>query len=137
MSASAPGRETVVVGHGEPAPVHGVVTHGSAPHASLRAYVIGFILSVILTAIPFWLVMNEVISNPQTTVIVIMTFAVLQIFVHMICFLHMTPKVEGGWSLTALGFTVTLVVITLIGSVWVMYHLNTNMMTESDPIQVP
>ena len=69
------------------------------PHASMRDYVIGFVLSVILTAIPFWLVMTMPLSAGATGAI-IMGFAVVQIVVHMIFFLHMTPKAEGGWSLT-------------------------------------
>ncbi len=40
----------------------------------------------------------------------------------------MNTKSEGGWTMMALIFTVVLVVITLSGSLWVMYHLNTNMM---------
>lgn len=97
------------------------------PHASMRDYIIGFLLSVILTAIPFWLVMTMPLS-PGTTGAIIMGFAVVQIVVHMIFFLHMTPKAEGGWSLTSLIFTVIVVVIMLAGSLWVMHHLNTNMM---------
>src|SRR3546814_4102245 len=46
----------------------------------------------------------------------------------MVYFLHMTPKAEGGWSLTSLVFTIIVVVIMLAGSLWVMHHLNTNMM---------
>jgi len=103
--------------------------HGhSAPHGSLRSYLIGFGLSVILTAIPFWLVMAGVIENKQATAFIIMGFAVVQIIVHMIYFLHMNAKSEEGWTLVALVFTIILVVITLAGSLWVMYHLNTNMM---------
>ena len=52
----------------------------------------------------------------------------MQIVVHMIYFLHMDAPSEGGWTLMALIFTLVLVVITLTGSLWVMYHLNTNMM---------
>ncbi len=52
----------------------------------------------------------------------------MQIVVHMVYFLHMNSKAEGGWSMMALIFTVVLVVITLSGSLWVMYHLKTNMM---------
>ncbi|HWV59521.1 MAG TPA: cytochrome C oxidase subunit IV family protein, partial [Sphingopyxis sp.] len=69
------------------------------PHASMRDYVIGFLLSVILTAIPFWLVMTMPLSAGAIGAI-IMGFAVVQIVVHMVFFLHMTPKAEGGWSLT-------------------------------------
>lgn len=102
-------------------------TH-SAPHGSLKSYLIGFGLSVILTAIPFWLVMAGVLESKQATAFIIMAFAVVQIIVHMIYFLHMNAKSEEGWTLVALVFTIILVVITLTGSLWVMYHLNTNMM---------
>ncbi|MGV3731763.1 MAG: cytochrome o ubiquinol oxidase subunit IV [Sphingopyxis sp.] len=110
----------------DPHAAHG---HGEIemPHATMRDYVIGFLLSVILTAIPFWLVMTMPLSAGVTGAI-IMAFAVVQIVVHMIFFLHMTLKAEGGWSLTSLLFTVIVVVIMLAGSLWVMHHLNANMM---------
>jgi len=99
-----------------------------ASHGSLKDYTIGFILSVILTAIPFWLVMGKVFDKPSTTALVILGFAAVQIVVHMVYFLHMNTRVEGGWSMLALIFTVVLVVITLSGSMWVMFHMNHNMM---------
>lgn len=97
-------------------------------HATVKGYAIGFVLSVILTAIPFWLVMGQVLPTPQMTAFVILGFAAVQMVVHMVYFLHMNAKVEGGWSMLALLFTVVLVVIMLAGSIWVMYHMNTNMM---------
>jgi len=49
---------------------HGHDDHASGgPHVSLGGYVKGFILSVILTAIPFWLVMGKVITQPSTTAV--------------------------------------------------------------------
>jgi cytochrome o ubiquinol oxidase subunit IV len=108
-------------GHG-----HGHAT--TAGHGSLMGYLTGFILSVILTAIPFWLVMAKVIERPGTTVALLLGFAAVQIVVHMVYFLHMNAKSEGGWTLLALIFTLVLVVIALTGSLWVMYHLNENMM---------
>ena len=98
-----------------------------AHSGSLREYVTGFALAVVLTAIPFWLVMSPVFG-PSGTAAVILGLAVLQIVVHMVYFLHMNTRVEGGWSLLALLFTLMLVVIALSGSLWVMYHLNDNMM---------
>ena len=109
---------------------HGHDEH--AGHGSLKTYAIGFVLSVILTAIPFWLVMGKVFDKPATTAIVILAFAAVQIVVHMIYFLHLNAKVEGGWSMLALVFTAALVVIMLAGSIWVMYHMNTNMMPVHD-----
>lgn len=100
-------------------------------HGSFKSYMIGFLLSVVLTAIPFWLVMTEALA-PQTTGLVITAFAVVQIIVHMIFFLHMNHKSEGGWNMLALIFTIVIVVIAVAGSVWVMYHLNVNMMPTHD-----
>ncbi|GAA4344500.1 cytochrome o ubiquinol oxidase subunit IV [Variovorax defluvii] len=112
-------------GHGD----HEDDDHGL--HISLKGYVTGFILSVILTAIPFWLVMGKVIQSPSTTSFVILAFAAVQIVVHMIYFLHLNSRSEGGWNMLALIFTIVLVVITLSGSLWVMFHLNHNMMPAS------
>lgn len=105
--------------------------HGGHDHGSLKSYVTGFILSVILTAIPFWLVMGKTFSSSSTTAMVILGFAAVQIVVHMIYFLHMNTRSEGGWTMLALIFTTMLVVITLAGSLWVMFHLNHNMMPTS------
>ena len=97
-------------------------------HGTFSSYMLGFVLSVVLTAIPFWLVMSGALPSKQITALVIMAFAVVQIVVHMIYFLHMNTKSENGWTMMALIFTLILVVITLSGSLWVMYHLNHNMM---------
>ena len=105
-----------------------LASHDQAGHGTLRDYVTGFVLSVVLTAIPFWIVMGGVIADGRMTALVVMAFAVVQIVVHMIYFLHMNTKSEGGWTMLALIFTMVLVVITLSGSLWIMYHLNANMM---------
>ena len=122
-------------GHGG----HGHDDHGSHDsHGSLKSYTIGFILAVILTAIPFWLVMAKVFDKSSTTGMVLLAFAAIQIVVHMVYFLHMNTKAEGGWSMLALIFTIIIVAIMMSGSSWVMYHLNHNMMpgmmTESPTI---
>ena len=104
-----------------------------ASHGSLKGYLTGFGLSVLLTAIPFWLVMGKVFDRPGATAAVLLGFAAVQIIVHMVYFLHMNAKSEGGWTLLALIFTLVLVVIALSGSLWVMYHLNENMMPASMP----
>ena len=101
--------------------------HDGAAHATFKGYMTGFILSLILTAIPFWLVMGNVFDKSSTTAFVILAFAAVQIVVHMIYFLHMNARSEHGWTMLALIFTVVIVVITLSGSLWVMYHLNHNM----------
>jgi cytochrome o ubiquinol oxidase operon protein cyoD len=102
--------------------------HGGASPSTFKGYMTGFVLAVILTVIPFWLVMGNVLKDTSTTGLVILAIAAVQIVVHMIYFLHMNTSSQGGWSMMALVFTIVLVVIMLAGSIWVMYHLNTNMM---------
>jgi cytochrome o ubiquinol oxidase subunit IV len=106
-------------------------------HGSLSSYLIGFGLSVVLTALPFWLVMDGALSSKQATALTIMALAAVQIVVHAVCFLHMTPRSENGWTLMASIFTLVLVGITLSGSLWVMYHLNANMMLDPSLRQMP
>ena len=106
-------------------------------HATFGGYMIGFGLSVLLTAVPFWLVISGVIANKQITAALVMAFAVIQIVVHMIYFLHMNTKSQEGWTLLSTVFTIVMVVITLSGSLWVMYHLNTNMMPIHNVAQLP
>ena len=98
------------------------------PHSSFSGYMLGFMASVFLTAIPFWLVMGDVFSSRSTTVLIILAFALVQILVHMVYFLHMNFQSEGGWTMLSLIFTVILLFITLAGSLWVMHHMNVNMM---------
>ena len=123
MSADA-GHAADAHGHGS----HGHEAHSEGGHGSVQGYVTGFVLSVILTVIPFWLVMGDVLANPLITTLVILALGGVQMVVHIVYFLHMSTKSEGGWTFMALIFTITLVVIMLSGSVWVMYHLNHNMM---------
>lgn len=111
--------------HQHEAEEHGA---GGAAHGTRRDYVTGFLLSVVLTAIPFALVMSGAIADKTVTAAIIMAFAVVQIVVHMIYFLHMNARSENGWTLMALIFTIIIVVIALAGSLWVMVNMNQHMM---------
>ena len=129
--------------HEDAAATHHGHSHGhGAGHGSLRGYLVGFVLSVILTAIPFAIVMGGGFESKLLTATVVMglggvavaicaALAMVQIVVHMVCFLHMNPRSEGGWTLMALIFTLVIVGIALAGSLWVMHHLNANMMPMS------
>jgi cytochrome o ubiquinol oxidase operon protein cyoD len=99
-----------------------------AGHGSRGSYLIGFALSAVLTAVPFWLVMSGALANQGLTAAIIIVFAVVQILVHTVCFLHVNTQAEGGWTLIAYVFTGVIVLITILGSLWIMYHLNSNMM---------
>ena len=115
--------------HESASDTHHAHSHGhEAGHGSFKGYMIGFVLSVVLTAIPFWLVMAGVFDSKLLTAVLVMGIGVVQIVVHMVYFLHMNPRSEGGWTMMALIFTLIIVGIAIAGSLWVMHHLNANMM---------
>ncbi|MGP1947328.1 MAG: cytochrome o ubiquinol oxidase subunit IV [Arsenophonus sp. NC-PG7-MAG3] len=100
-----------------------------ASHGSMKSYLIGFILSVILTVVPFCMVKNGTISHDIILWIVIGT-AIAQILVHLICFLHMNTSSDNSWNLVAFLFTILIIAIIVIGSLWIMYNLSINMMLD-------
>ena len=107
--------------------------HGT--HGSYRSYLIGFLLSVVLTVIPFWMVMGEVTDNTLLALTVIFGMGTAQILVHVHYFLHVTVRAEQGWQAMSLVFTAIILVIVLAGSIWVMFHLHENMMPAHEQIE--
>jgi len=111
---------------------HGHADHGEADHGSVKSYTIGFLLSVVLTAIPFALVMSGVLSAALAVPICV-AVGVVQIVVHLYYFLHMNAASSRSWNMVAFVFTLVVVAILIAGSLWIMYHLNTNMMPGMMP----
>ncbi|WP_439684951.1 cytochrome o ubiquinol oxidase subunit IV [Cupriavidus oxalaticus] len=101
-------------------------SHGST-HASFKSYLIGFVLAVILTVIPFKLVMDGTMDK-GTILWIILGMAAVQILVHLKYFLHLDSSSEQRSNVIALLFTALILVIVVAGSLWIMYNLNANMM---------
>ena len=99
---------------------------GQPPRVSGTDCNIGFLLAVILTLIPFGLVMTDAFEDTGTAALIIMGLGVVQIIVHMVCFLRLNRRAEGSWSLPALIVTVLLVAILLVGALWGMPPLDGN-----------
>ncbi|MGP1959114.1 MAG: cytochrome o ubiquinol oxidase subunit IV [Arsenophonus sp. NC-CH8-MAG3] len=106
---------------------HTNTPNSGASYSSMKTYLIGFILSVILTVVPFWIVIKSTTSHDMILWIVICT-AIAQILVHLICFLHMNTSSDNSWNLIAFLFTMLIIGIIVIGSLWIMYNLSINMM---------
>jgi len=99
-------------------------SHGTG--SAYGPYAIGFLLAVILTALPFWAAMTGAASGGGL-VTMVMGAAAVQIVVHLVCFLHLDGR-SDRWTMMALVFTLFVLAILIGGSLWVMYHLNHNMM---------
>jgi cytochrome o ubiquinol oxidase operon protein cyoD len=117
---------------GAHAHTHANDDHGG--HGSVGSYLIGFVLAAVLTAVPFGLVMSGSLP-PGTAAPVCMAFAAVQIVVHLIYFLHMNTKSSRSWNGAAFVFTLVILAILMVGTLWVMYHMNMNMMPGMLPPQ--
>ena len=92
----------------------------------LRSYLVGFVLAVVLTAIPFYLVYAHTLP-PSRLMLVIAAAAVLQILVHLHFFLHINFTTTPKENLLALAFTAVLLFLMVGGSLWIMIDLHYRM----------
>ena len=122
MSASRHSSPPAAAGRHPPAPD----TLGQPPRASGTDCNIGFLLAVVLTLIPFGLVMSDAFEDTATTAMIVMGLGAMQIIVHMVYFLQMNRRAGGSWVLPALIVTVLLVAILLVGTLWGMAPLDGN-----------
>jgi len=99
--------------------------HAPAPYAS---YVTGFLLSVVATVVAYVFVTQQLLPKEALTYTV-MGIAVVQLVIQMVFFLHIGRG--SRWKLLTFVFTVVIVLIVAIGTIWVMNHLNYNMMDMS------
>lgn len=102
-------------------------TPQASGHGSTTSYVVGLVLSVLLTVVPFGMVMHGGFA-PGVTLATVVTMAVLQVLVQLLMFMHLDGKAQGGWNLLTLVFALTVVGMLLAGSLWIMYHLMVNLM---------
>ncbi|MFN3355889.1 MAG: cytochrome o ubiquinol oxidase subunit IV [Pseudomonas sp.] len=103
-------------------------SHDSS-HGSVKSYAIGFILSVILTLIPFGLVMYPTLPK-SITLMIVLAFAVIQVLVHLVYFLHLDRSKEQRENVIAFVFA-GLVIVLLVGlSLWIMFSIHTYMMAK-------
>lgn len=104
-------------------------SHDDSSHGSYKSYMVGFVLSIILTAVPFGLVMFPTISK-IATLWVVLIFAVVQVLVHLVYFLHLDRSTGQRNNVVAFAFA-TLVIFLLVGlTVWIMFSIHTAMMAK-------
>ncbi|GAB2183063.1 cytochrome o ubiquinol oxidase subunit IV [Roseibium sp. LAB1] len=93
---------------------------------SLSTYLTGFVLAVVLTAIPFALVWGGLLGGTAVYVVIAVA-AVLQVLVHLVFFLHIDLKSTPAENLFFLAFAAVLIFIMVGGSLWIMMDLHHRM----------
>ena len=94
---------------------------------SLQSYLTGFVLALILTAIPFAMVMSGAWSA-AAALAGIFTAGLVQILVHLHYFLHLDTSSAARWNVLALVFTLLIMLLFVGGSLWIMFNLYYRMM---------
>lgn len=100
-----------------------VVSQHEITHGGVVSYTIGFVLSIALTLVAYYLVVDRVVSG-WTTVIVILGLGVLQLFVQLLFFLHLGAEKRPRWNLMVLLFMATMLLVIVVGSLWIMNSLD-------------
>ena len=101
-------------------------------HGTLRHYVIGFILSIFLSGVAFFLVMADVVIG-TTIVYILIGLAIVQAIGQIIYFLHIGKEEKPRWETGLLLFMAMVVLIVVMGSLWIMFDLNKRTMEGMMP----
>lgn len=91
-----------------------------------KSYLVGFTLAALLTAIPFELIAEHVLSRPDTLISIVVC-AILQVLVHLRYFLHLDFSPKNAWFLVSITFTAIILLIMVGGSFWILLDLDRHM----------
>ena len=100
------------------------------PHDSMLSetisYVVGLGLALLLTGIAFWVASTSALWGPGVAVGLVV-LAIAQMGVHLVFFLHITSGPDNTNNVLALAFGVLIVFLVMVGTIWIMAHMNMNM----------
>ena len=100
---------------------------GESIGSGVRGYALGLALATLLTAASFWVARTHIIYGPGVPMALV-ALAIAQMGIHLVFFLHITTAPDNTNNVLALAFGVLIVFVLVFGTVWVMAHMNHNMM---------
>lgn len=101
----------------------------------IQTYAIGFVLASLLTAASFYTVRTPLIWGPGIPIMLVV-LAIAQMGVHLVFFLHLTSDPDNTNNALALAFGVLIVGLVIVGSLWIMYHLDTRLMSPAEMMRM-
>lgn len=105
------------------------------PHDSMLSetvsYVVGLGLALLLTGVSFWVASTTSLWGPGVATGLVV-LAIAQMGVHLVFFLHITSGPDNTNNVLALAFGVLIVFLVMIGTIWIMAHMNVNMGVNPD-----
>jgi cytochrome o ubiquinol oxidase subunit IV len=110
---------------------HEVAAAKHEAEGSVRTYVMGFAFSIYLTLTAYLLVTHRAFSK-STLVACITGLALLQFIIQLKYFLHLGAGEKPRWKVMVFYFMIVVVLIIVLGSLWIMTHLNYHMKTPAE-----
>lgn len=98
-------------------------------HGSAVSYVIGYILSLILTIVPYYMVKNQIIES-SPLLVVVLGLAIAQMLVQMLLFLHLGRGPKPFYNIVFLAATSGMIMLVVGASIFIMNSLYGNMSPE-------
>ena len=102
----------------------------------VRSYLLGLAIAIVLTIASFWVARTHIIYGPSIPVALV-ALAIAQMGIHLVFFLHITTAPDNTNNVLALAFGILIVFVLVFGTVWVMAHMNHNMMSMHEPLVSP
>lgn len=100
-------------------------------HADLKrlliSYCVGFTSALALSLVAYFIVTFNLISSSVLTMAALLLLAVMQLVIQLVCFLHLGLDRHSRDRTISIGFTLIMMLVIVIGSLWVMRNLDYRM----------
>jgi len=104
-------------------------SHEEHPEGTVKKYVTGFVLSLVLTCASFFSVAYRLFP-PMPLLFTILALALVQTVIQLVLFLHLGEETKPHRNLLTFLFMLSILIIVVWGSIWIMDHLDYNMMPQ-------
>lgn len=95
---------------------------------TLTSRCIGFFGSLLLTLTAYFLITRPGLFSTSAVILTLFILAIVQFVLQSICFLNIWNGTGARWNLVIFLSTVSIILIILGGTLWIMHHLNYHMM---------
>ncbi len=102
---------------------------------AIRGYLVGLALATLLTCVSFYIARSTLVWQPSIP-IALSVLALAQMGIHLVFFLHITSGPDSINNVMALAFGLLIVILLVFGSLWIITHLDHNVMPTQRLMQM-
>lgn len=94
--------------------------------AQYRRYAFGFLGALIITGAIYLATTGAWLSGMALAAL-LLALASAQLLIQLLVFLHIRGEKKPRWTLWSIVYTVVMMLIIVVGSMWIMHNMNYNM----------